>query len=586
MKQLTKSVLLKKCRLLSHDEAFQILLKWYENKDLLTNLAVETNYPYVIKQRGKKSKESEICTDISQYCVLIIPPLSMLDRAGVSTIKKMLTHDKNAHLIECAHLLHEDAIDSKLTFAHLLELYKTIDVDDDIDTETVAVNHLIFKQIPNPKFYRGGLSQYIDNKIKANVHYLSEYRNLVMKGGVKFKTLLQGKNSSIRQNLPRRLPAFRGQILFRPELKPNEVIFPHSWQYDLNTYAEKLVDISDPTPIGDEYFVNMNGRIGMKRDPVININAYSFYNRVAFTQCDNIFIGPGEIGNKNADFDGDTQTAVYFNEPKEVLEIDLNVSPKYNLKSFSTMRVTFTESHALIMHQRQLPQCYKYTQIYNHVRAVETVNWLNNSANIISIHKIQSKYKHLDLLKYVEPTKNILEKALFVINAIYGSSEAYDFYNYININTIKLSQSIGTESLFYNAHLPNEYIMEDDILCEAIIRTCMSGAKGSVSTILTLAEPLSKNENTTKITGFSPELDRSNLFNELYETAKAMSQSSKNVSKNGHTYFKNNIAYDFISFDNNKLNYDGKVICNHLDFLAPCVLIDPLVAEIILHNKQ
>lgn len=170
-----------------------------------------------------------------------------------------------------------------------------------------------------------------------------------MKGGTKFKSLIQGRHSIVRQNMSRRLPAFRGQILLRPELRPDQIILPHTWQHNLPIYASKLVDITDPTPLGNDYFQELPGILAIKRDPVININAYSFVKFVAFSVCDNIFIGPGEIENKNADFDGDTQTAIYFDDPSEVLEIKLNAYAKYNMKSFKTTRVKFTESHALIM---------------------------------------------------------------------------------------------------------------------------------------------------------------------------------------------------------------------------------------------
>lgn len=237
----------------------------------------------------------------------------------------------------------------------------------------------------------------------------------------------------------------------------------------------------------------------------------------------------------------------------------------------------------------------------------ELWNVQRKSANNFFPDDIEKRYS-INLKHLVEPTRNVLDTTLWCIYFLYSSVDAFDFFNYINVNTLELSNSTGTDCLLYDPLLPNEYIMEDDILCEGILRTCMSEAKGSIANIHSLANILWKNEvrktwlglalcfrqflnplsfqQTTKITGASKRLDRGVLFKSLSDSLMAMAKASKTVPKNGHAYFKSNIMYDLMNFDNDQLNCGGKTICPHLDFLEPIALLDPLVATLIVFGPN
>lgn len=581
MIQLTRSLIEAKAPLLSHAEALEKLSGLFAYKTYTTNMAIASNYPWVLRQ------EKEITAEhIDEHKVMILPATALCGRQSISQLKQMVLFDMRAHFNEIACLLvapinfkvHKFTYDDYLTRGN--SLFASLMTISDTDHELVPVKDDIFKFIPNPRHY-SSFSEFVQRKINGRVMKQDSLKSLPMRGNVKMLTLLQGKNSVIRQAIPRRIVGLRGQILLRPELKPNQVIYPYTWQEFIGVYATKLADVSSPEPISEDCFINLdNIRIGQKRDPAINLNAFSFHNSIAFTKHDNIFIGPGEIGHKNADFDGDTQTAVVFSDPLEVLEIDLNILPQYNMKSAFTCRVMFTEAHALIMHQRQLPDSCRYKALYNFVREHETLKWKNNTGNRAAVLRLQNLIP--DIEKYIEPTSTILANVLSIITQRHGSQEGFDFFNYININAVELAN--GKINEFHDEKLKGEYFFNGDIYCEAIIRCCMSGAKGSINSLEDIGKKLLDNDGTTLITPDAAPFTRKGIFDKLHKTSQSMAAASKNVQTNGHAFFKSNIGYNHFSFDGGRVNYNDKVIIKDLSILSPTLLIDPLMARCILRT--
>lgn len=584
--QLTKTTLVSKgdVKLLTHDEAIAEINRWFTYSYSKTNIGIETKYPYVYKST------KEIKHHIDEYKVLILPSLEYYSKETVSSFKNIIVKDLNAEYYELCPLFRTKLLAKDVMAS--LEKYMNLGNDlmrvggcviDDAISPIIPSDNVTFSYIPNPKIYED-MKDFISQRINANVHTMHSLKNINMRGNQKLLGMFQSRQSVIRQSLPRKFSAFRGQILLRPELTPKQVIFPYTWQQDLCIYAKKYVDITSPHKIDPACFIKSDMlRVGQKRDPAINLNAYSFYDEIAFAKSDNIYIGPGEIGHKNADFDGDTQISIPFRDPLEILEIDTNVLPEHNLRSFMSCRVSFTESQILAMHQRPMPSSYKYSALYDFIRLHETHVWKTNIINIETMTRLEKMYPHVDFARFIEPTKVILENTISTIAQCNGSKEAYDFFNFINTKTLELANGMRNE--LYAPHLPSEYLMGDDLLCESIIRTCMSGAKGSINTIITLTSTLNENDGTTKITNNIAPLKRDGLFEKLDSTSATMALSSKRVQTNGHAFFKSNISYDLISFDGGKLCYQGIPICNHLDFLVPRLLINPLISLKILNNK-
>lgn len=180
---------------------------------------------------------------------------------------------------------------------------------------------------------------------------------------------------------------------------------------------------------------------------------------------------------------------------------------------------------------------------------------------------------------------------------MYSSRDGYDFFNFINQTVLHLanngihgqaSRSPSSPSSIHDSmddpNLPYDYVMENDLLCDAVLRICFSEARGSIDTLVTLANTLWTNDGTTTIAG-SPvaPLDKPKLFDQLAAVNQSMANKSKEVSVNGHNFFKSNIGYDTITFDNNRLCYNGKEIFDSLDFIHEYLLMPPEVANAILY---
>lgn len=424
------------------------------------------------------------------------------------------------------------------------------------------------------------MESWIRKSIDENIVKIDSFKDIQMVGGIKLGSLLQGRDSVIRTALTKKVPAFRAQILHRGELCHNEIILPYTWQNDLNISAKKLVDVTDPNIIDPDCFIDLKHVvIGTKRDPVINACSITFYNRVAFAKTNNYFIGPAEIEHKNSDFDGDSYGLFVFRDPISVLEINLNAMAENNMRIGLQNRTTFTESQILVMHQRQLPLNCKYRDLYNHVRQEETEKWKQNMANMVSLDFLEKQYPHVNFKQFIEPTRIILRKVITYITDMYGSSSAYEFYNYLNHKTVELANGIIND--FHDENLKGEYFMEDDLLCEPIIRTCFSGASGSIDSLINLVERIYNKDHTTKLTKYLATPNYEHIFNESYSICKKMSKSSKQVPMMGHVFFKNNVGYDALSYDGNKLVSTGKVVSKDLGFVPKILLFNPSIAGFI-----
>lgn len=314
--QLRKSVLETRGPLLTHEQAIARINSWFTFSYIKTNIALASKYPYVFKNK------SEIIAPLDEYKVLILPSPEFYSKQAVSAFKRIVLNDLHAEINEMNPLFNVQ-IDPKKGHSILKQLFergnalmranKNVQDSADVgmacdDTRVVerdgaklgvkvgskvgvkvgvkvnakvgakVCDNLIkviddvFAHVPNPQLF-SSLESFIQAKIDEHVQYQDSFKAILMRGNVKLLSMLQGRNSIIRQSISRKLPAFRGQILHRPELAPNQVIFPYTWQVDLNVYAKKLVDIQSPYTIDPECFIKLDMRIGQKRDPAINANS-------------------------------------------------------------------------------------------------------------------------------------------------------------------------------------------------------------------------------------------------------------------------------------------------------------------------
>ncbi len=415
----------------------------------------------------------------------------------------------------------------------------------------------IFKEFPSIL-----IEEWVKESINSNVRNLSEIGDVKMMGGVKLKTLLQGRDSIIRNSLVRRVPAFRGQILLRPELAPNEVLVPLTWQNSL-VRAKKIIDSTDPKIIDQSYFHDLGDKsIILKRDPVINPCSVVICDKVGYINGNNIYISPAIVGHQNADFDGDTEGLYISDNPLTKIEISLNALPQNCMRVAFVNRISFVESQVFIMHKRNLPKGYKFTNLYNNVREYCIEKWKNDKLNQDSLAKLKELVPNYDFEQFIEPTREILEMTLSYIVEGYSSREAYNFYNYLNKNIVELAN--GGINELYDPNLPAEMFMETSLLCKPLLKSVFSGAVSSIEAYLQMLKNLKDIDGTFTITKNNSPIDIKKWIGDSTTIGQSMAKSTKQVQINGHKFFKNNISYDSISFDQNGIYSNGIKICEKI----------------------
>lgn len=221
--------------------------------------------------------------------------------------------------------------------------------------------------------------------------------------------MLQGRRSIIRNIITKKVKAFRGQILPKPETRPNEIILPCTDSVhftdciDFSKAPLKLIDL-ESSDFSDRRscFVHLGkkARLLAKRDPSINGASISAHDTVAFAKSDGMCVGLGELENKNADFDGDTESVFLITDPWAIDEIDVNMLPQNNLRIYQQNRISFTESHILFMHKRTFADdAFKHAKLYKAIRARETYKWLSRAQNRIALTTLSQRYPDYNFYK-------------------------------------------------------------------------------------------------------------------------------------------------------------------------------------------
>lgn len=204
--KMKKSDLQKKNNLHKHDEVLAMLAKWFSFQKLTKNIALDTNYAWVFKSK------SEIIMDVNEYKMLVIPPFSFFGPKTMGKFRMCILNDKYAHINELTKLLKPKSPlsrkISKLIFRddsnkldiwyHRLINYlfplcqkMTKKGCSDVERDTICISkNLYFSAIPNLFKYES-LKRWIEDQINKNVHFVFGFKDFLMKGSVKFISLLQ-----------------------------------------------------------------------------------------------------------------------------------------------------------------------------------------------------------------------------------------------------------------------------------------------------------------------------------------------------------------------------------------------------------
>lgn len=624
---------LEECELLTHDEVVSVLLKWFSLGHLKKNMAIASNYPWVYKLQSEISNGN-----VNDYKILIIPPVGIFGKMTMNAFKTIILMDKFAKIFELTNacIKNSDYINNlkyltiqnneeriqieynkickavenemrKYKLNNLASSNSTITTTSTINNNnnthessnnktpvkiqskiiTLPIgSHELISAIPSP-FHYVSIDEFVQELIDKNIHFHRNFGNIPMKGNTKFTSMLQGRDCIIRNAIcNQKVRSIRCQIMARPELKPNELIMPIIYASMLKINPTHLInlyspEISDPRCFN---YLNRDLRILLKRDPVINGASISAHDTIAFAHTDYIYIGLADLKHKNADFDGDTESAFLIDNPISIDEIDLNMLPQNNIRIFQQIRIAFAECHILYMHQRKFTNdAFRHAKLYNYIRDVQIYKWLSVPFNQEILKQINDKFPEANIYKYIEPTAVILERVLDIIAQIFGSREAYDFYNFININVIRLANG-STDSPIYDPELPFDFYMEKKLLCPALVKICTSGAKGSIETLLTLANKLYANDQTTDIIEKITKPIIPKLFKELANVNQSAAHKSRDIQQLGHEFFKSNIGYDGLTFDQKKLSYNGRVITSDLRLPNVLLLNSDIAGAVTLLN--
>lgn len=542
---------------LTYDEILDLIKNWgggelHSNKHML----IKTNYPWVYKSI------KEIKGNLNDYKLLVLPSIQLFDRKTLAKVKTIILQDKYSHLYELLNLIPN--------IPNLNKFHRQI--LDNNEKKIFELQHIISKRYNITK-------EEIQKRIDKNVHFVRNICTIQMKGNTTLLTLLQGRKSMIRNVIPRKVTSLRTQIFVHPCLKPNQIILPVAWAHMFGISPSKLVDIQSCELIPDECFHSLKTqRISCKRDPAIDSASVSILDDVAFALTEMQFVSMAELESKNADCDGDMESNSITDDILSVHELTLNMSPRNKILVYNKPRISFTESLILYMHQRQISDnCFPYAKFYKFIRFREILKWVQSEHNRQILIKMNIQYPQYNLINYIEPTREILKKMLLYLPLLESSKCALDFYTFINKNVFLLANGAKStnESPLYDPNLPADYYMKDDIMCESIIRICMSNAKGCLETLQIFADRIHNIDGTTKLTTKVAPINKNFIITQSDTMSQTMANKSRQVAINGHNFFKSNIAYDTINFDNNKFKNNDLILMEDLNFLHPCLLLPP-----------
>lgn len=541
---------------MAYDEVLDLIKNWgggelHSNKHML----IKTNYPWVYKS------SKEITGNLDDYKLLVLPSIQLFDRLTLAKIKTNILQDKYAHFFELMKLI------KVLSFNKFHKL-----INENNEKKILKTQQRVMCRYNITK-------KHLQTIVDENVHFIRNICTIQMKGNTTLLTLLQGRKSMIRNAIPRKVTSLRTQILVHPGLKPDQVIYPVSWARMFGISPKYLVDLQKPGEIPENCFHPIDTqKVTCKRDPAIDQASVSVHTSISFAESENQYVSMAEMEHKNADCDGDTMSNTTINDILSVQELLLNMSTRNRMLIYNKPRISFTESLILYMHQREIDDnCFPYSKFYKFLRTREIRAWLKKEHNRQMLIKMDKQYPEYNLIKYVEPTREILQKMLTYLPLIESSKCAYDFYNFINTNVLRLANGAKSkqESPLYDPKLPCDYYMKDDILCESIIRICMSNAKGCLESLQIFADRLYNIDNTTKLTTKITPNNKNFTISQSDVMSQTMANKSRQVAINGHNFFKSNISYDTLNFDNNKFKNNNIILLENINFLNPCLLLPP-----------
>lgn len=633
--RITKSTI-NQCQLIPHDKVIKLLENWngggcHSHKHLL----IPSNYIWIYRSKN----EINSSMDVEEEKLLPIVSLRKINRGSLSQFRFIVLHDKYAHIFELlkkygfvikykSTLIKEVNIKKERVDRPKHEYTKVIVNGPSFDCkrttmycvdnrELNALYLCIVKSIPD-----FNLSNVLFNIYKNNQTYIvSLYKKLlkifetthqevcnilnninsaqkireiceiVMKNEKKLITEIQGKESSIRNAVTKKVHSFRAQISLCPYMMSDEIIVPAVWSQYFNISPSQLstdfkINLYDSDQVykrvPKEYQYEISSRILLKRDPIIKAYSASVAKNVIFHEDSRLKIGPDSLTMKGADFDGDTHTFYILDNPDSIVEMDLQLSPEYQLFQNADSRIKFTESFVMLMYKRDVKGKLNHHEIYDYIRDRLTYKYLQLPSNRLALQKIadyecasanRPEFSLTKLYQMAEPTGDILDKYLYAVDKLFGPMQAVYCYKTIVHLCMEL-EMLGPQAKLYQSNLPCDYTLTDNLICRAFLVAGLSLAKGDIFNVLTMIERQFELDRTTQIRNtISTNIDYEKIIRSITESNQESAKKSKQVRCKGHTVFKESIGCDTISFENNSLRYEGHILLNNMEILIPSLML-------------
>lgn len=629
---------LNKQYIFSHNEILCLLRGWNgstnQNKK---HLILRTNYPWLFSSRNEiKNNEN-----LDEHKTLPIIALSEIGRKSLTALKNVILHDKYAHLIE---LMSSVGLARKWTkglskvqtnvkkypcIVHGVSIMmkkKIMYTSSSQQPEEHAAVDIKLQEVVNAIYAND--KPYLDNVygmlLQANgmkhadvdkilsspesIHFIRSICEIVLGNNRKIISYLQGKESAVRTAVPKRVLSCRAQICLAPQLTATQIGIPYWWakyihfEHDATAGALRICDDSDEifTQMPRKYMYPLNGqRIIAKRDPIIHILAFCIFDEVFFHRDSRFKIGAESLKKMAADFDGDTFILYFVHDLKVIHELDYNASPKYSMALHGQCRINLIESIVLGMYRRNVDEKIPHWRLYNFIRKRFIYRWLVNIRNASAIEAI-ADMSHGELTlgqlyRMVEPTDVILSEMLMVLYYMYGSTESYRFYCRILELCMELSVEYENATL-YQADLPCDYTLVDNLLNVNLLAVSFSCAKGSIHSYKSLLDRLYEEDKSTRLctrTSDNNNINNNNddnfdyekLIEDITDANIFAAKKSKQVPQQGYNLFKDTIEGDLMNFGGNRLNYENTILIENIYLYIPIqYILSSTMAYTILYQ--
>lgn len=642
---------LSKRYLYCHNEILTLLKTWNgsinQNKK---HLLLRSNYPWLFGSRNEiKNNEN-----LQHHRILPIIAFSEIGRKSLTALKNVILHDKYAHIIELlaitGHLrkwnktlsnvatsakpypcivhgvnimmkkkimYHGNAEDISPAFIDLVDILKSMYTNDDIGVYTYYLQILTHYNMTHSE---------METKLcNANaIQFIRTICEIVLGNNRKIISHLQGKESAVRTAVPKRVLSCRAQICLAPHLTPIQIGLPYWWarhcnlspkkQYEADVNSDTVLVICENENLYEYlpscYLYELNGqRIIAKRDPIIHILAFCCFSQVYFHRDSRCKISIESLKKTASDFDGDTWIFYFTDDMRVMHEIDYNASPRYNMALHGQCRIDFIESIVLAMYKRNVENKIKHWQLYNFERRRSIYKWIANIRNcttLESIARMGGDFSLGQLYQMIEPTEHILAKMLMNIYTIYGSRDSYTWYCELLRLTMQLSLG-HDKAILYQANLPCDYTITDNLLNFNLLAASFSCAKGNIHTYKNMLDKVYDKDKHTllgDVSTLKKSINNENLNNgnddnddnednfdydkliaDLTSANVFAAKKSKQVPRQGYNLFKDTIEGDLMSFGGNNLNYQNQILIEDIYLHIPLqYIMDSSVAYTILYN--